>query len=100
MKVRFRVQGGIAYFPGLAAPADVAVDTLPPDQRAQLEAALAEADFFNRANPPPAAPNARDVRTYEITVDDEGRSRTMRVSDPVPPDLRHLVQVLRDLTHR
>jgi hypothetical protein len=100
MKVRFRVEGGIAYFPGLAAPADVAVDALLPEQRAKLDAALAEADFFHRAAPPPPARGARDMRTYEITVDDEGRSRTMRVSDPVPSDLRQLVQVLRDVTHR
>jgi hypothetical protein len=100
MKVRFRVQGGIGFFPGLAGPAEIAVDTLPPEQRAGLEAALAEADFFDRANPPPVAPAARDARTYEITVDDGARSRTMRVSDPVPSDLRRLLQVLRDLTHR
>jgi hypothetical protein len=100
MKVRLRIHGGVAYFPGLAAPAEVPVDTLAPDQRAELTAALAEANFFDRAAPPPAAPKARDVRTYEITVDDQGRCRTMEVSDPVPADLRRLVQALRELTHR
>jgi len=100
MKVRFRVEGGFGYFPGLAAPVEVAVDTLAPDQRAELQAAVAGADFFNRADPPAAASAAHHARTYEITVDDDGRSRTMRVSDPVPSDLRRLVQVLRDVTHR
>lgn len=100
MKVRLRIQGGVAYFPGLAAPAEVAADALPPDQRAELAAALAEANFFDRAPPPPAAPGARDVRSYEITVDDQGRTRTMQVSDPVPSDLQRLVRVLREFTHR
>ena len=71
MKVRFHVQGGIAHFPGLARPAEVAAEALRPEQQSELAAALAEANFFDREPPPPAAPAARDARSYDITVDDQ-----------------------------
>lgn len=101
MKIRFSVEGGLSHFPGRAAPFEIATETLASEERAELEAALAEADFFGRPSPAPPPGSLRDHLTYRIEVENAaGQRRAMRVSDPVPPDIRRLVQTLQELARR
>jgi hypothetical protein len=97
MKIRFRSSGGVGFFPGLNAPTEIDTATLPTEDRAQLEASVAGASFFERPDCPAASPAARDHRTYEITVNEGARARTLTVADPISEDLEPLVQHLRRL---
>jgi hypothetical protein len=99
MHVRFRVTGGIAAFPGLAAPRTIDVAALAADVRGSLERSIEAAHFFELPARLPPTPGAADYHTYEITVEDGGRQHTVVVSDPVTdPALRALIDRLRELT--
>lgn len=76
---------GIFYAPGLAAPVVIDSDALPTAVAAKLKRLADEAKLFE---PPATAPKAapeklRDVQETVITVEAEGKERTLRVSDPI-----------------
>ena len=79
MKIEFRVDGGFAAFPGLARPVTIDVDTLPDDDAKRVRDAVDACRFFDRAESSSHA--APDMRRYEITVDDDGRHRTLSVPE-------------------
>lgn len=96
MRIDFRVEGGLAAFPGLAQPLTIHCDALPPDENAHVRDLVRRADFFAM----PAAggrPGVADARVYTIAIDDGGRCRTVTVREPIAnPALRDLVDTLRD----
>jgi hypothetical protein len=95
MRIDFRMDGGLAAFPGLARPVSIACEALPPPQAARLRALVERADFFSLARKPHNAA-APDARTYTIAVDDGGKCRTVTVTEPIADDaLRDLVAELR-----
>jgi hypothetical protein len=99
MRVRFQESGGIAFFPGLAAPKTIEVEALPDGDRRTLRELVEAAAFFSL---PPrmlaASSGAADVRTYQITIEDGERRHTVAVSDPVTdPTLQQLIEKLRSL---
>jgi hypothetical protein len=99
MRVRLQTSGGIAFFPGLATPRTVDVDTLDGKTRETLAQLIRDADFFNLAPQPPARPGAADHYTYRITIEDGSRRHTVTVSEPVTdPGLHHLIELLRSLS--
>ena len=81
MTIEFRTSGGVAYFPGLAAPVTIDTSDLPADRRAKLEGLVEDAHFFDQPADSPA--RGADYQTYTITIKDGGRAHTARVSDPV-----------------
>jgi hypothetical protein len=91
------MSGGFAAVPGLNRPIDVDVDALPAEQRAEIERLVAAAHFFTQPAARGAAhPGAADVRTYAITVEDAGRSHSIRLTDPIDdPALVEIVDWLR-----
>jgi hypothetical protein len=99
MLVRFRTTGGIAGFPGLAAPRTIDVDALGPNVRASLERMLEQAHFFELPARLPTSRGSADYQSYEITVEDAGREHTVVASDPVQdPALQALITRLRELS--
>ena len=64
---------------------------------ARVEGLVVGADFFSRPEAAGAAtPGAADLRRYTITVEDNGRSRTLELTDPVDdPALNALIDSLR-----
>jgi hypothetical protein len=98
MRVQFQASGGVGFFPGLAAPRTIDVDALGPDELRSLRQLLHEARFFELPARQAVPRGAADYRTYQITVEDEGRRHTVTVSDPViEPSLQKLVNRLRAL---
>jgi len=98
MRVRFQTSGGIAFFPGLAAPRTIDIDTLDENTRETLTSLIRDTNFFNLRPQDPAPPGAADQCTYQITVEDGARRHTVSVCDPVTPaSLQHLIDVLRRL---
>jgi hypothetical protein len=97
MRVRLQVSGGLAFFPGLAAPRTIDVETLPDLTRRSVMSLLDESQFFSLASPPPSR-GAADHHEYQITVDDGARQHTVVVSDPVTSEpLRALIELLHGL---
>jgi hypothetical protein len=98
MRVVFQVSGGIAAFPGLAAPRMIDVDALEPDARATVERLVHDAHFFDLPPRLPAPPGSADCQSYEIAIEDGPRQHTVVVSDPVTqPAVQALVAQLRKL---
>lgn len=96
MRIRFKTEGGIAFFPGLSSPVAIDSGELPEEEAAELERRVGEARFFEL--PPEVGeprPGAADQRRYAISVEDGARSHTVRVVEPVgDPYLRALVEAL------
>jgi hypothetical protein len=98
MRVHFQISGGIGYFPGLAAPRRIDVDTLAEDDRLRLKELVEDARFFTLPTRIPAPRAAADYQTYEITIEDGARRHHVAVSDPVAPaPLQKLIDALRAL---
>jgi hypothetical protein len=84
MRIQFQMEGGVAFFPGLAAPVVVEVDKLPPEQASEWERLVAGAQFFDLpATVGDAGRPIPDGCQYTITVEEGGRSSTVCALDPV-----------------
>jgi hypothetical protein len=100
MRIQLKIEGGLAYFPGLSKPITIDSNALPPQEADKLKQLLDAAHFFDL---PPVlnapAPGAADYRTYTITVDDDNKHHTVQMTDPVEdPNLQALLTYLK--THR
>ena len=94
MRIEFRMDGGLAAFPGLARPVSIDCDALPAAQTARLRALVDRADLAAATQQPRQA-TAPDARTYTIAVDDAGECRTVTVSETIADAaLRDLVNEL------
>jgi hypothetical protein len=95
MRIEFRMDGGIAAFPGLSKPISIDCDALPPAETARLRALVERAGILSRGRKK-GAPQSPDARSYTIGVDDGGQCRTLTVTEPIADDaLRDLVTALR-----
>jgi hypothetical protein len=98
MRVRFQASGGIAFFPGLAAPRTIDVNALDARTRDTLTKLIQDADFFNLPARAPVRPGAADHCTYQISVEEGSRRHTVSVCDPVTSTpLQQLIEMLRTL---
>jgi hypothetical protein len=95
MRIEFRIDGGLAAFPGLSKPVTIDCDRLPPPANARLRDLVRRADLF--AQPQRATPAMPDARVYTIAVDDDAQCRTVKVAEPIAdPAVRELVDALQD----
>jgi hypothetical protein len=95
--IRLEGEGGFAHIPGLARPIEVDTADLDPADATTLRALLSAAAFFERpAEAAAPARGAADQRTWTLTATADGRSHTIRLTDPIEdPALRELVGRLR-----
>jgi emfourin len=99
LRVEFKVTGGFAAFPGLAAPRVLDSEAMSPEDAATLGRLLKESRFFDLPSVG-ASTRLPDARTYTIRAsDDDGRAHQVTVSDPVQDgSLAELVAFLRSRT--
>ena len=84
MKIQFKMDGGIAAFPGLSKPVLVDSDALSADDAAQLQQLVNAARFFDLpAKVGQPLRGAADYRTYTITIEDGKQRRTVSIVDPI-----------------
>lgn len=94
MKITFRSEGGIAYFPGLARPVTLDLGELPDVEARRIKQLIADADFFALKSQDGAG-RRPDVRTFHITVEEGGRAHTASIAEPIGDiRLQELVRVL------
>jgi hypothetical protein len=98
-EARVRIEGGLAHFPALAKEQTISFDDLGPPERQELTSLANLADFFGCT---PANDTARpDARTYTVGLTIDGRSREIRVAEPIrDPALAKLVSVVRRLSRQ
>ncbi|HSQ81435.1 MAG TPA: protealysin inhibitor emfourin [Casimicrobiaceae bacterium] len=95
MHIDFRIDGGIAAFPGLAQPVRIDCAALPERDAMRLQDLVRRADFFGAREPVAAAP-VPDARAYTIVVDDGLQCRTLTLAEPIADGpMRELVTELR-----
>lgn len=96
MRITLRIDGGLAYLPGLARPRTLDVDSLPRPERDRM-CALVDAARASAPAPQKRAAGAADARTYTLDIDDGGRCTTLKLAEPIAdPQCSALVQALRD----
>lgn len=97
MRIDFRVDGGLAAFPGLARPVSIHCDALPVHEGERLRDLVRRADFFALPPRDDSRAGAPDARVYTIAIDDGSRCRRLTLREPIAdPALRDLVAELRD----
>ena len=94
MRISLHRHGGLAAIPGLELHVTADTATLPKAEAAELEAAVRRAEDEGLPTAV-AAPDARDQRSYELTIHDGSGTRSARFHDPVPTGgLLDLVKLL------
>jgi hypothetical protein len=84
MRIKFQMDGGFAYFPGLNKPLSIDTEHMESQQASKIESMINTARFFDLpSHPGTPGPGAADYRTYTLTVEDGQRSHVVQVSDPV-----------------
>jgi hypothetical protein len=96
MRVEFKVEGGLAYFPGLSEPILIDSTVLPEDEAQELRRLVEASHFFERPTSVSAPRRgAADYRQYTITIEDDERHHTVKLIDPVTD--HHLQELLHFL---
>lgn len=101
-KVRYHVEGGIAYFPGLAAERAFETESLPPEQRDELLGLFDTVCTHRLSSTAPTVPGgAADQQTYVIEVQEDSGVRRLVVSEfDQDPAARQLVARVRECAQR
>lgn|SRR5690349_52237 len=95
MRIDFSIDGGIAVFPGLREPVTIDCDTLPPEERTELQHLIDDANLFAQ-HQRAAVPTLADARRYTIGVIEGKRRCRVTVAEPVEDDaMRALISKLR-----
>ena len=95
MRIQFKTDGGIAYFPGLSKPVTIDTDELSAEEAANLERLIENADFFNLPAIAPPLRGAADYRHYTISVTAREHAHTVRLNEPIEdPHVQALVDYL------
>jgi hypothetical protein len=75
--------GGLA---GLSSQAELSSDALPPAEATRLSELVEGAGLLGEAAPREAPPAHPDELSYEVSVEHEGRARTLRFTEQTLPD--------------
>lgn len=96
MHISIKENGGPAFFPGLAKPRTVELDSLPEPDQQELRQLVEASKFFQlpqSSTPPPGNPGQVH---YTLTVSEGEREHTVCVLAPVKSqELDGLVQCVR-----
>ncbi len=97
MRVQLKIEGGIAYFPGLSRPRAIESDKLSKEEAAELERLVNTAHFFELPTRVGAVrEGAADYRLYIVTISEGKRSHTVRLTDPIEDtNLQALLDFIR-----
>ena len=94
MRVQFKTEGGLAYFPGLSRPTLIDSKDLPPAEAAHLQQLVQAVNVALEQKT--VAPGAADHQHYIITIETQEESIRLQTADPVEdPSLQALLDYLR-----
>lgn len=100
MRIEFKREGGVAYFPGLSRPVVIDTDRLSPEEAEHLHSLVEASRFFDQPDQAGTPkPGAADYRQYTIHIKAGERDHTIHLVEPIAdPGLRSLVQHLQKLS--
>ena len=99
MHVRLMISGGLVYTAGIAHPLTLDSGKLSTSEEDLLRRLLAEAHFWKLPAKDPAAAPPVDIRSYDLTVEDSGKTQSVRLIDPVEePHLHALLEFIKQRT--
>ena len=93
MRIHFERTGGFA---GMRVTATIDTESLSPEEASELQEMVNAASFFDLPEVIEAPNGGADRFQYRLTVEDAGRSHTVRVGEAASPD--ELRPLLRRLT--
>lgn len=95
MKIYFKPEGGLGFFPGLNKPLELNSEKLPPDEADHLKQLVHEASFFNLPNQEAERTGGADQKKYTIRIEDKDRQHWIEFHDAkVNPHLQNLLTYL------
>lgn len=98
MKIQFKRTGGFA---GMKRECSLDTEALPPGEAERLLLQIREAGFFDLPGKFPVPKKGADYFQYTIVIENEGRTHSVEVSEPMLPDsLRPLVRSLVDVLQK
>ena len=84
------VRGG--GFAGLSRQAELSSDALPPAEATKLSELVEGAGLLGEAAPREAPPAHPDEMSYEVSIEHEGRTQTLRFTEQtLPESVRSLI---------
>lgn len=94
MRVEVKTEGGLAHFPGRSRPLTIDTDQLTAEEARELEQLVRDAGLFDLppvSGQPPKG--AADYRQHTITIEDAGRTHTVRLTEPLQnPAIQSLIR--------
>jgi hypothetical protein len=97
VRIRYQTSGGLAYLPGLQKPVEIDAEALDAATRDELLRLVDAAGFFELpATLGSIAKGSADHATDTLTIEDEGRSHSVRLLSSVSDGpLRELLRAVR-----
>jgi hypothetical protein len=97
MRIEFKSEGGLAYFPGLDTPVTIDSDDLPEDEAGELQQLLKTTRFFELPKQlGKISPKAADYKRYKVTVENEEGRHAVQMTDMIDdPHLQKLLAFLK-----
>jgi Emfourin len=99
VRIEFKTEGGLSYFPGLSKPRVIDSGQLPEAEATELEQLVHAVGFFELPTElGKGKPGAADYHRYVVTIEDERRRHTVRVIDPIEdPKIASLIEYLQKI---
>lgn len=97
MNITYSIEGGVAYFPGLARPKSFNTSDLPDETAQQLQNLIKSIDFFRLpAQIGTPSRSSADLQKITLTVEEGKNSHTIVISEPTEnTQLRELLKLVQ-----
>jgi hypothetical protein len=95
MRISFKRSGGFAGLPSQHQSVELDTEKLPAEKAQELQQLVEGARPFDQLSQPESASKARDAYQYDLTIEHEGRTHSIRATDgAVPKQLQPLIRWL------
>jgi hypothetical protein len=99
MHVKLMISGGLVYAGDLGHPMVLDSQKLGATDAERLEQLVAAAHFFELPARDPGSVPPLDTRSYDLTIENAGQTRSVRLIDPVEePTLHALIEFVKQRT--
>lgn len=98
MRITFKTDGGLAFFPGLAKPFEFDTSQLGKKDAQTLQSLIGKANFFELPSSIGKVPlTAADMQTQTLTVEDGKQSNTVKLASDASPEVQALFDCVQEL---
>ena len=99
MHVKLMISGGLVYAGDLGHPMVLDTQNLGAPDAERLEKLVEAARFFELPTRDPGSVPPLDSRSYDLTIENAGQTKSVRLIDPVEePTLHALIEFVKQRT--